>query len=58
MFTSNLDRPAKVIEVHQNERSYTVEGEGILRRNRSALIETGEATYTTRSGRIINPPKR
>ena len=58
VYIKDLDRPAKVIEVNQNERSYTVEGEGIVRRNRSALIETGEATYTTRSGRIINPPKR
>ena len=49
VYIKDLDRPAKVIEVNQNERSYTVGGEGIVRRNRSALIETGDATYTTRS---------
>ena len=60
VYIKDLDRPAKVIGMDDNDRSYLVEGESgnTIRRNRSALIETNGSTYTTRSGRRGIPPKR
>ena len=58
VYIRDIDRPAKVIQIHDNGRSYIVEGEGIIRRNRTALIDTNGSSYTTRSGMKIFSPKR
>ena len=58
VYIRDLDRPAKVIQIHDNGRSYIVEGEGIIRRNRTALIYTNGSSYTTRSGMKRFSPKR
>ena len=58
VYIRDLDRPAKVIQIHDNGRSHIVEGEGIIRRKRTELIDTNGSSYTTRSGRKTLPPKR
>ena len=38
VYIRDLDRPAKVIQIHDNGRSYIVEGECNIRINRTALV--------------------